>query len=148
MDRRSYTAKADITAQNAALLRAQASDAVTRGQTAVVNSQLRTRQLKGTQIATMAAHGLDLSEGTPLNIVSDTDLMGAVDANIIARNAIKESWGYSAQAANAESNAELLRRRAEAESPGRAAATSLLTGAGSVASRWYSTRYPYADLGG
>lgn len=148
-DRAAFETQATATANNAALERAAASDAIRRGQVATVNSGLRARQIKGQQIATMAANGVALDEGTPLNILTDTDLMAANDANVIAMNATKEAWGYNVRAGNDEANAELLRRRAEMESPGRAAATSLLTSAGTVASRWYSTRHPYGDvLGG
>lgn len=147
-DKTAYGMQADVADQNAVIARAQASDAITRGQTSTFNSQLRTRQVKGQQIAEMAANGLDLSEGTPLNILTDTEFMGENDAGVIARNAIKEAWGYSVQAANMKSNADLFRYRADMESPGRAAATSLLTSAGSVAQKWYSSRHPYADMGG
>lgn len=146
-DKTAYGVQADVADQNAVIARAQASDAITRGQTATFNSQLRTRQIKGQQIAAMAANGLDLSEGTPLNILTDTEFMGQNDANVLARNAIKEAYGFSVSAANAKSNADLLRYRADMESPGKAAAASLLTSAGSVASKWYSMRHPYADMG-
>lgn len=141
-DKAAYGIQATATENNAALEHAAAIDAIRRGQVAQATSQLKTRQLKGNQIATMAAHGLDLGEGSPLDILTDTDFMGEVDAGIIAANASKEAWGYDVKAANDKSNAALLRSRAEMESPGRAAATSLLTSAGTVASKWYSTRNP------
>lgn len=148
-DRAAYQTQATALSNNAELERVAASDAIRRGQTTQANSDLRARQLKGQQIATMAANGVALDEGSPLNILTDTDLMAANDANVIAANAAKEAWGYNVRAGNDEANADLLRRRADMESPGRAAATSLLTSAGSVASRWYSTRHPYGDvLGG
>lgn len=141
-DRAAYNIQAAATSTNAALERAAAADALRRGQTAVINSELKTRQLKGQQVAEFAARGISLSEGTPLNILSDTDLMGANDANVLALNAAKEAWGYDVRAGNDEANARLLRSRADMESPKRAAITSLLTSAGSVASKWYATRNP------
>jgi hypothetical protein len=143
-DRSAYETQSTALSNNAELECAAAGDAIRRGQTAQVNAALRARQVKGQQIAAMAANGVALDEGTPLNILTDTDLTAANDANVIAMNAAKEAWGYNVRAGNDEANAALLRRRAEMESPGRSAATSLLTSAGTVASRWYSTRHAYA----
>lgn len=140
-DKAAYDMQATVADNNAMLADAQGRDAITRGQTAEVNSRLRTRQLQGNQAAAMAANGVDLSTGSPLNILSDTELMGANDAAVIRNNALREAWGYNVQASNARSNADLLRYRAAMESPARAAATSILTGVGSVASRWYGTRH-------
>jgi hypothetical protein len=142
-DKTAYDMQATVADNNATMARAQASDAIKRGQTAEVNAQLRTRQLQGTQAAQMAANGLDLSSGSPLSILSDTEFMGANDAAVIHANALKEAYGFNMQEANSTNNAKLLRYRSGMESPGTAAATSLLTGAGTVASRWYSRKHPY-----
>lgn len=114
----------------------QAEDAIRRGQKATVAQQLKTRQLKGAQIARMAENGIDLGEGSALNILTDTDLMGAIDANTVTDNAAKEAWFYRAQAGNYGANADLLRYRSSAENPMGAASGTLLTSAGNVASRW------------
>ncbi len=141
-DRAAYNIQAAATESNADLERAAAGDAIRRGQVASVNSQLRTNQVKGAQIAGMAANGVDLGSGSPLNILTDTDMTGINDTNIIAMNAAKEAWGFNVRAGNDDANAKLLRVRAAMESPSRAAGTSLLTSAGTVASRWFSTRNP------
>lgn len=145
-DRAAYNIQATATENNAALEHAAASDALRRGQVSVVNSQLRTNQVKGQQIAALAANGVALGEGSPLDILTTTDLTGINDADVIAMNAKKEAWGYDLRAANDEANAKLLRMRAGMENPGRAAGTSLLTSAGTVASKWYSTRNPLATI--
>lgn len=139
-DKAAFNIQADAARTNAELDRAAASDAVTRGQKAVAQSQLKTNQVKGMQIAAMAANGVDLSSDTPLDILTTTDLVGATDANIIAANAAKEAWGYRVRAGSEDANAALLDSRAGMENPWRAAATSLLTSGGAVASKWYGTR--------
>lgn len=141
-DRTAYQMQAAAMGTNAMLEHAAAADATRRGQTAVFNSELKTRQLKGQQVTDFAARGIDVGEGSPLNIISDTDLMGANDATILAANAAKEAWGFNLRADNDTANAALLRSRADMESPSRAATTSLLTSAGTVSSRWYATRHP------
>lgn len=144
-DNTAYAMQASVANQNAAMANANASDAITRGQTAVVNSELRTRQLQGTQAAQMAANGVDLGSGSPLSILSDTQFMGGNDATVIQNNALKEAYGYQVQAANYTSNADLLTYRANSNSPTTSAETALLTGAGSVASRWYGVRHNLAS---
>jgi hypothetical protein len=145
-DQAAYTTQAAVADNNSQLSRLQASDAITRGQTAQVTSQLKTRQLMGRQAAAMSANGVSLAEGSPLNILSDTEFMGANDATIIANNAAKEAWGYNLQAENSANNAEMLRHRAAAENPGRAFQSSLLNSFGTVASRWYGARHNLAGV--
>lgn len=130
--------QAKVAANNAQLARWKASDAITRGQTDTARQQLKTRQLKGSQRASAAARGVDLGEGSALNILSDTDFMGAIDANQITDNAAREAWAYQQEASDYTSNSEVLRNRAKSVSPGSAAFSTLLTGAGSVVSSWYS----------
>lgn len=140
-DKAAYSTQARATSANAEVERLAAADALRRGQVTQANAAVRTNQLKGQQIAELAAHGVEIGEGSPLEILTGTDLMGVNDANVIAANAAKEAWGYDVRAKNDDINATLLRARADMESPGRAAAGSLLTSAGTVASRWYSTRH-------
>jgi hypothetical protein len=115
---------------NAALADQQSKDALARGQDAEFKARLRTAQLKGTQTATLAAHGVALDQGSALDILTSTDVMGEQDALTIRDNAAKESWGYKAQAANYKS-------QASAANPWAAGGASLLGGAATVASRWY-----------
>jgi len=77
-----------------------------------------------------------LDSGSALNILEDTDYMGEQDALTVRNNAAKEAWAYRNQAAGALSDSSMLQSRANAESPGMAGFSSLLTSAGSVASRW------------
>lgn len=136
-EKTAYTMQAQVADNNKKYAGWQAEDALRRGQKATVAQQLKTRQLKGAQIARMAENGIDLGEGSALNILTDTDYMGAIDANTITDNAAKEAWFYRAQSQNYGSNADLLRYRANSENSTGAAAGTLLTSAGSVASRWY-----------
>lgn len=136
-DQTAYDMQAKVADNNKQYANWQAEDALRRGEKAGVAHQLKTRQLKGTQIARMAERGIDLGEGSALNILTDTDYMGAIDVNTITDNAAKEAWVYRTQAQNYGSNADLLRYRANSENAAGAAAGTLLTSAGNVASRWY-----------
>ena len=100
------------------------------GQRAKQSSQLATANLKGRQRATMAANGVDLSTGTPANILTGTDVLGQADAAAIEHNALMSAWGYQTEAASARSAAGAI-------SPLTSAATTLLGSASSIAGSWY-----------
>lgn len=132
-----YNAQGQVAENNAKLAEMQAVDAERRGRVAASNQGIRTNQLKGTQRATMAANGVDLSVGSAQEILNDTDYFGGIDRAAILDSAAREAWGYRTQGANYQTNAGLLRSRADGESPWMSAGTSLLTSAGKVASTWY-----------
>lgn len=135
-----YQYQANVADNNKQIAGWQAADALQRGQTAVARHGTKVAQLRGAQRATLAARGVDLGEGSALDILSDTEFMGGVDANTIKDNAAKEAWGYRVQAVNASSNADLLRMRASNIDPGGDAMSTFLTGAGGVAKTWYSLK--------
>lgn len=135
-----YEYQAAVANNNATMAEYKARDAITRGQSAEVAQRMRTAGLKGTQRANLAARGLDLGEGSALDILAGTDYMGEADALTIRDNASREAWGYRNNAASSSADAGMYGSRASAESPGTAAATSLLTSAGTVASGWYRYR--------
>lgn len=129
---------AQIQRNNAELADWQARDALARGDRNASQSRMKTRQLKGTQRARMAANGVDLGEGSALSILDDTDYFGEIDAGTIKDNAAKEAFALRAQAAGLRIDSANYGARAAMERPGTAALTSLLTSGGKVADRWYS----------
>jgi hypothetical protein len=129
---------AAIQRNNAIAANYQANDAIDRGNKAVDEHMRKVAALKGSQTASMAARGLDISEGSPLNILTDTDVLGATDASTIKTNAAREAWGYKNQAANSTAQGNLYSMQASNQNPLMAGAGTLLSGAGSVADRWYS----------
>lgn len=131
--------QAQVAQNNAQIASWNAQDALDRGQRAEADQRLKNSQFKGDQRASLAARGLDLGEGSPVDILATTDFMGERDALTIRDNAAKEAWGYRIQGNNANDNANLLRARADAENPTMAAGMSLLGSAGSVASKWYGS---------
>ncbi len=132
-----YNYQAQVSANNAKIAEWQAQDALRRGEQAEIDQRRKTAALKGNQRATLAARGLDISEGSALNILSDTDYLGELDALTIRDNAAKQAWGARVQGNNDMANAQLLTMRADAENPLMAGAGTLLSGAGGVAERWY-----------
>jgi hypothetical protein len=135
-----YEYQAAVNRNNSTLAEWNARDAITRGQKAEQQQRLKTAALKSTQRASFAARGMALDEGSPLAILDDTDFMGDMDALTLRDNAAREAWGYRIQAGNYAGDAGLLDARADAESPFKAGATTLLSSAGQVASPWYSRK--------
>lgn len=140
LDKEAYNIQGSNAETNAMLDDVRSRDAKARGDINAQTSELRTKALLGKQAAQFAANGVVLDYGSPLSTLTDTSFMGGRDAQLIRDNAAKEAWGYDVMATNDRNNAALLRRRAGVESPGRAATTTLLTSAGSVASSWYNMR--------
>lgn len=119
---------------NAAYKRAQAADALQRGQLDVQKSNMQYRQLEGAQRASLAARGVVLTEGSPLEILASTEYMKSLDANTIKANAQREAYGFGVQAANYQNNANSI-------SPWMMTTGSLLTSATAVADRWYAWKH-------
>lgn len=136
----SYRYQARVAENNATMGEWQAQDALRRGEQAEIDQRRKTAQIKGVQTASMAARGLDISTGSALNILSDTDYLGEIDALTIRDNAKREAWGYRTGAQNDTNNASMLRASADSISPLGAGATSLLTSAPQVAQFWYAMR--------
>jgi hypothetical protein len=132
-------AQATINGINAHLAELSAQSAMLAGQRQASGVLLRTGELKGTQRATMAANGIDISEakGTSQDIQNSTDFMGQTDANTLNANAVARAWGFRTEATNYTNQATMTRAQGEAINPALAAGTSLLGSAGGIASSWY-----------
>lgn len=126
--------------QNAALARQQARYALAAGQGAEQDVLSKGRALMGDQRATMAANGVDLTEGSPLDILVGTEAATQRDAARTRGNAAREAWADEVQAVNYENRAKAARAGAAQFSPSSAFTTSLLTNGLQYASRWYSMR--------
>jgi len=120
---------------NAALAEYNAQDAARRGQLELARVQRRTAQLKGSQRANLAARGLDLSEGSPLEVLTETDYFGELDANTVKENTAREIYGFRVAGRN-------YLEQAAAINPWLSAGASALSGAGLVADRWYQYKNP------
>lgn len=117
---------------NADYYNSQAKDSLVRGAQAEQRHRLQVAQAKGSQRAQMAANGQDLTQGSALRILADTDYLGEQDAEILRANADRERYGY-------QSRSNLALAGANAINPNLSAASSLLSSSGSVAKAWYAS---------
>lgn len=130
---------AQVNQNNAILADRAAEDARKRGEVEAQEHNRRVSALRGKQTAAMAANGLDVSSGSPLAILGDTAMMGALDTQTIRNNAEREGLGYEAQGMNFRAESQLNRMQAKsAKQAGMiGAAGSVVSGFGQVADKWY-----------
>lgn len=84
--------------KNAALQREQAKQTMGAGAEAAAAKREKARKIGATQTAQMAAGGLDITSGTPLQLLTETAGMGELDALKTINNASRQAWGYGVQA--------------------------------------------------
>lgn len=124
--------QAGVARNNATMAEYAAADAVERGGEAANRSNQQYRQLRGRQVATMAANGIDIGSGSALSILEDTDMVASIDATTIRNNAARQAWGYQVEGQNYSSSASMYQASADAENPMLSAGASLLGGAAQV----------------
>lgn len=124
---------------NAKISEARARDSLERGKLDEQQKRNEVAQIKGRQQAAMAANGVDIGYGSPLDTLVDTATMGELDALTVRSNAAREAYGHDVEAANKRADAQLSRMNAKASKTAGylSAASSLLTGAGNA---WGSYR--------
>jgi hypothetical protein len=122
----SYTlnAQAEVSDLNARLLDLSAEDALLAGQHEEQRARLATARIKSAQKVAIAANGIDMAEGTPIELLTGTDLMGEIDAQTIKANAARSAFGYRTQAVNARGDATLRKAQAGALLTNAEAATN------------------------
>jgi len=111
---------------NAKIAGWQAEDATKRGQIEEQRQRLATARLRGAQRAGMAANGIEIDSGSPLDVLMDTASLGELDALTIRSNAEREAYGFRSQGGNLMAQAGLTRMA------GRNAQTAGYIGAGST----------------
>lgn len=124
-----YNAK--VADMNATLAERRARNALERGREAEQLKRQEVSQLQGKQKAAMAANGVDLSFGSPLDTLVSTATLGEIDALTIRKNAANEAYDYKVDAVNKRSDAALSRANATntKKAGNLAVAGTILTGA-------------------
>ena len=119
-----------IAEHNAQVADIGAADALARGEKAKIEARKRGAMIEGAQRTALSERGLDLSEGTPNDILGQTDFFTQSDIGIAGDNAKKEAFARKSQATNFE-------LQAGGVNPGLTLAGGLLSGGSSVADKWY-----------
>jgi len=106
--------EAAIADRNVKLTEAQKADAAKRGEREQLNHWRRVSQLMGDQRAQFAANNLDVSFGTPGEVVDNTMLLGMEDSLLLATNTKKEIEGLDIEGANYKESSVAARARGKA----------------------------------
>lgn len=109
------------------------------GDIAAQEARRRARQLIGRQKAVFAGGGVDVGSGTPVDVFSDTAAFGELDAMTLRDRAETRAVSMEQQGANYGAQADLYGASGRNAYASRliGAGGTILSGAGSVASRWY-----------
>ena len=104
---------AQIQDMNATLAERRAKDAERRGELEEQKKRQQVAQISGQQRVAMAANGVDLSFGSPLDTLVDTAVAGELDALTIRSNAAREAYDYRVDAVNKRAGASMSRASAD-----------------------------------
>lgn len=121
-----------VAENNAQTAELQAEDAIERGEEDTRLKRREIARLKGQQRTAIASSGLVVDEDTGADVLMDTEMLGTEDVLAIRNNAQREAWAYRTQASNFRAGGALARAEGDF-----GATASLLSGAGSVADKWY-----------
>lgn len=129
---------AQIADMNARLAERRARDAIERGAKEEQRKRMEVAKITGAQKAAMAANGVDLTFGSPLDVIVDTAVLGELDALTIRSNAYREAYDHRVDAANRRAGAQLHRMEARSASTGGylQAAGTILGGVGKAYGRY------------
>lgn len=127
--RQTGKANQQISENNARLADAQAQDAAVLGARDQQQATWRSRAIAGQQKAQVAASGMDMDIGTPLDILGETALLGGADKSAIQMDAARKAWGFQGEALNARNQGAQARWQGKVGGQ-----TTILKGIGSAMS--------------
>lgn len=129
-----YNYQAGVDRNNKIISDRYANDAIERGKEAEAEQRRKTQQIIANQRVGFAANGIDLGSDVISETLSDSAMLGELDALTVRSNAAREAYGYKVQGMNYEASAQnSILAGKNARSAGRTAAMStLLSGAASV----------------
>lgn len=129
-----------IARNNAIRAEYMAQDALDRGKIAEQQQRLRGRLLLGQMRASLAGSGVDINEGSAVEMQVDQAGINALDALNVRNNAEREAQNYRIQASdfNSQSDMYSVAGRNAAANGTWGAASSVMAGVGNVAGKWYS----------
>ncbi len=136
-----YNYQAQVAQENAKIAENNAKMERQQGIEEARLQRMKTLQHVGSQQTAMAANGIDVTQGTPLDVIEDTAAIGELDALQTRYNYERKALSYEAQADNFSNQANLdviAGRNAYSAGKMNALASGLegVSKVGSVASKW------------
>lgn len=127
--------QAGVDRNNKIIADRQAADAIKRGEAQEEEHRRKVQAIKADQRVGFASRGVDLGSDVVVDTLSDTAMLGELDALTIRSNAEREAYGYRVQGMNYEASAQnnLLAAKNTKSAGKTSAMTTLLSGASTVA---------------
>lgn len=134
---------AQVADNNQVLADRAAKDALARGATADQQKANATNALLGRQRTAFAANGVDANSGSAVDLESDTSAAGQLDQLNIQASSQREAAGFQQQSLNYGDQAKLDEAAGQdaLDAGNLKGASTLIGGAGQVASSWYNYQY-------
>jgi hypothetical protein len=130
--------QAAVQRNNTIIAERKAEDSIERGERQARLQKLKGKQLASKQMVSLAAQGVDITDGTSIDLLADTAEASAFEEEIIKNNAERQAYNHQVSANNFESQAGLFDAHADAQNPLFNAATTAAVGIGNIyASNWY-----------
>ncbi|HCQ9956834.1 hypothetical protein R4610_06720 [Acinetobacter baumannii] len=98
--KQSLEQQADIAGENATLADIQARDAIDDGRNSVTDYQRNLSGFKSSQINALAENGIDVTQGSAIDILASTEMLAQNDIDTLKYNAAMKSWGHRVQENN------------------------------------------------
>ncbi|MCH7333484.1 hypothetical protein [Acinetobacter modestus] len=102
---------------NAGLEDQQARGAIDYGRNQIEDYQRGITSFKSSQINALAENGVDVSQGSAIDILASTDIQGQSDIDTLRYNAALQSWGHQVNKNNYQNQANGLRVQAKSIKP-------------------------------
>lgn len=102
-----------IADKNAQMADYAAIDAEKRGSATASLARMKAGKMVSTQRALTGASGMDVSKGSPQQVMDETQAMGELDAQTIKNNAAREAWGYRTQGADFRAQGEAAQKASQ-----------------------------------
>lgn len=122
--------QAGIADLNATLEDQQARGSIEYGRNQVEDYQRSLSSFKSSQINALASNGIDVSQGSAIDLLASTEMQGQGDIENLRYNAALQSWGHQVNKTNYQNQANSLRAQAKSINP---AFSALMAGASSFA---------------
>jgi hypothetical protein len=129
---------AQVAANNAVAARQNAQYAIESGNAQATATSLKNASTAGKITTGQAASGVDVNEGSAVNVQASERELGQLDTETILNNANLQAYGYRTQATGYQSQSELEAAEAQQAPIGAdlAAGGTVLSGASGVANKW------------
>ena len=132
-----------VAQMNAKIAERKAQDALERGKREEQKQRMETAALMGRQKAALGANNVDVTFGSPFELINTTATLGEMDARTIRTNAARESYDFRVEAANKRAQGQMALLEGKSQRTGSliAAAGTLLGGAGNAYGKFASGSY-------